>query len=700
MHPVFLTIGNIDSDIRSKATLRAWRCIAYMPIANFCIHPDYQTILQAQLWHKCMDLVLANLKATVSDRCFMPDPSRYIRYAFTPLIAHVCDLLEASMIAAVAKNASPVTMAVQRDFGDGTLHPPRTGKYTLQCIVDLSCKVNPWDLDKFQKAAKAVNLSGVHMPYWHDWIYACPSVFLAGEILHTCFKFFTDHPLQWTKEAVGAHKLDNRFIVQHKRVGTCHFTKGVTHVKQMMGREYREIQCTIVASIAGAMSPQFVHAIRAIVEFIYLAQNPVHSPEMLWAMERALSDFHVCKGAIIEAKARKGKKGVKEDFFIPKLKLLQSFKGTIQRLGTLMQFSADTTECLLITHCKDPFSRTAWQSKDLTEQCVQLLNHQESMEIFDLYTLLSSCGVSLVNDMHAEEEEVAVTNPALAWVSHVLPDKVKSVRGPRPVRNHFLKGILSGDAQTAFQVNITPDYKSLSPAEIRMKYILPDFDRSLTDFVAWSSLSSGEHTRWDPQYGRYQVWNKFRLQLHSAFQQCVIMPSRMVQAYPPSDEFPLGNCDTVLIDAMGINGKMSTYILCPDILALLISYTASYVTQVRVIFQPVVRRGSNLELPSYLSDPLLYVQFFHFISSPEDRPELAMWTVECAYMQDQNDNWYREGAVIRVTDVTHAVELIPVYGEVVADGVSSATCLEHYKRFFLNNFADKESYHTFSTKFV
>jgi hypothetical protein len=30
------------------------------------------------------------------------------------------------------------------------------------------------------------------------------------------------------------------------------------------------------------------------------------------------------------------KKGAKEDFFIPKLKLLQSFRGMIERLGTLM----------------------------------------------------------------------------------------------------------------------------------------------------------------------------------------------------------------------------------------------------------------------------------------------------------------------------------------------------------------------------
>ncbi|KAG1759043.1 hypothetical protein EDD22DRAFT_981216 [Suillus occidentalis] len=592
MHPVFITIGNIDSEVRSKATLRAWRCIAYMPIAKFRVHPDYQSILQAWLWHKCMDLVLANLKAAALDGCFMPDSNRHIRFVFTPLVAH----------------------------------------HTLQLIVDTAHKVDPWDLDKFQKAAKAVDLSGVHMPYWRDWLYA---------LLHTCFKFFADHPLKWIKETVGAHELDNRFIVQHKRVGTRHFTKGVTHVKQM-------------------------------TEFIYLAQHPVHSPETLQSMQQALSDFHSYKGAIIEAEARKGKKGVKEDFFIPKLELLQSFKGTVQQLGTLMQFSADTTERLLITHCKDLFSWTARQSKDFTEQCVRLLNRQESMEIFDMYMLLTSHGVPLVNVMHAEEE-ITIANPALTWVSCVLPDEVKLVRGPRPVRNHFLKGILSGDAQTAFQVNVTPDYNSLSPAEISTKFILPNFNCALTDFIARSSSSSGEHTRWDPEYGRYHTWNKFRLQLHSVFQQHVIIPSRAVQAYLPSDDFPLGNCDTILVDTTGINGKMT-----------------SYVAQVR----------SKLELPSYLSDPLLYIQLFRFISSPADHPELGMWTVERAYTQDQNGNHHREGVIIRVTDVTHVVELIPVFSETVAKDVTSATCLEHYKRFFLNNFADKESYHTFSTEFA
>lgn len=107
-----------------------------------------------------------------------------------------------------------------------------------------------------------------------------------------------------------------------------------------------------------------------------------------------------------------------------------------------------------------------------------------------------------------------------------------------------------------------------------------------------------------------------------------------------------------------------------------------------------------MELPSYLSDPLVYVQFYRFISSPDQCPEVAMWVVERAYTQDENGNRHREGAVIRVTDITHAVELIPVYGKAVVNNVSSATCLETYERFFLNSFADKESYHTFSTEFV
>ncbi|KAF8833196.1 hypothetical protein BDN67DRAFT_1017843, partial [Paxillus ammoniavirescens] len=40
MHPLFITIGNIDSDIRMKATTHAWQYVAFIPTPKFETHPD------------------------------------------------------------------------------------------------------------------------------------------------------------------------------------------------------------------------------------------------------------------------------------------------------------------------------------------------------------------------------------------------------------------------------------------------------------------------------------------------------------------------------------------------------------------------------------------------------------------------------------------------------------------------------------
>ncbi|KAG2360675.1 hypothetical protein BDR07DRAFT_1289068 [Suillus spraguei] len=103
---------------------------------------------------------------------------------------------------------------------------------------------------------------------------------------------------------------------------------------------------------------------------------------------------------------------------------------------------------------------------------------------------------------------------------------------------------------------------------------------------------------------------------------------------------------------------------------------------------------------TYLSTPLLYIQYFHSIASPEQQPKLLMWTMEHMYVQDNTGNCCRQGAVMQLTDVTHTVELISCFSKKVASSISSTTCLESYKCFFLNNFMDKESYHIFSTEFT
>ncbi|KAG2040848.1 hypothetical protein BDR03DRAFT_932486 [Suillus americanus] len=101
MHPTFLTIGNIHSEICMKATSHAWACITYILVPEYVVNSEFSGLLEAHIWHKYMDLVLQNLKVAAGVGEFMVDPMGCQHYAFTPLAAHITDLPEQTMIIGV-----------------------------------------------------------------------------------------------------------------------------------------------------------------------------------------------------------------------------------------------------------------------------------------------------------------------------------------------------------------------------------------------------------------------------------------------------------------------------------------------------------------------------------------------------------------------------------------------------------------------
>ena len=361
MHPLFLTIGNIQSDIRMQATSHAWRCVAFIPSPEFEVPQDLRTLLLARIFHWSLDIVTALLKVAAKEGGPMVDPMGKIRNCYTPLVSYIADLPEQQLIACVSRNASPVTLAELPQFGDPTPAAPRTCEHTLSLILELCKKTDPWDIDHFQKAAKALKLLGIHLPFFRNWKFSDPSLFLTGEVLHTGHKFFFDHILSWCKTLAGPHILNTRFSNLHHRVSFCHFSSGVSRPLQMTGRDHRDIERTIVPILAdvGNVTDEFIYAIRAIVEFIYRAQDPVHTDSSINAMEQALADFHARKQVIINLKAQKGKNTVINHFNIPKLKLMNSFGRQTRANGPLIQYTADVSERLLIMHCKTTFQRTS-----------------------------------------------------------------------------------------------------------------------------------------------------------------------------------------------------------------------------------------------------------------------------------------------------------------------------------------------------
>ena len=145
---------------------------------------------------------------------------------------------------------------------------------------------------------------------------------------------FFDHDLKWCINALRCDKVDFRFSILHPHTGFRNFSGGISKLKQVTGQDHRNLQRYVVGVIFGVPSNEFVIAIRALVEFRYLAHAPVIDDNLRTQIRDSLQEFHAHKQAILNAKARvgKGNKPI-ENWCIPKLEMMQSVYGNIQANG-------------------------------------------------------------------------------------------------------------------------------------------------------------------------------------------------------------------------------------------------------------------------------------------------------------------------------------------------------------------------------
>jgi hypothetical protein len=266
----------------------------------------------------------------------------------------------------VAGKTSHITMATYKKFGDPFQHEPRMASTTLAHLHAIEDTVSPWELATYIKQASIYRLNGVHCPFWRDWPLLEPSTFFTPEPLHHWHKMFWDHDAKWCIRAVGGTEIDFCFAILHPHTGFRQFNEGISSLKQVAGREHRDIQRYLIVVIAGAIPKNFLIAIHSLMDFRYLAQAPEISGQICTEMDDALKEFHDHKHAIISAGARTSKGGrVIDNWYIPKIKLLQSVTSNIRENGAAIQWSGDATERCHVAEIKEP----ARSSNNVEVQC-------------------------------------------------------------------------------------------------------------------------------------------------------------------------------------------------------------------------------------------------------------------------------------------------------------------------------------------
>lgn len=241
-HPLLISFANIEMDFLMKASNHAFMMVTLLPVPKFLCAKNIWGLMERRLFHHCLDLVCHPLKTVARWGSNMSDSDGRLFRCHTPLAAYIVDSPEAADIACVMGKTSPLTLASYHTFGDSFRHPERIGADTWAQINRVNGIVDPWDIAAYQKESKKLRLSGVHLPFWRDWpLSVNPARFLTPEPLHHWHRAFYDHDFQWCRNILGDEELDFRLSVIQPRVGFRHFKEGVTRLKQLGGREHREL---------------------------------------------------------------------------------------------------------------------------------------------------------------------------------------------------------------------------------------------------------------------------------------------------------------------------------------------------------------------------------------------------------------------------------------------------------------------------
>ncbi|KAG2134508.1 hypothetical protein DEU56DRAFT_913696 [Suillus clintonianus] len=671
-HPLLVSLANVPMSTRLKTSSNSFVLTALLPVPKF-LHKKKRMrgVLEDRLVHQCLDIVLEPLKQAAREGIMLSDPAGHSHYCFTPLASYIVDTPEAMMLATVGGKTSPVTMAMFKLFGDPFQHEPRTGSTMLAQLAAVRRKADPSDIESFFREAQKFRLNGVDKPFWQDWLFADLSHFLTPENLHHIHREFFDHDVKWIICVVKDAEIDFRFSALQPVTGFRHFHGGISKLKQVTGRAQRDIQRSIIAVSADAVPSAVMTAVRALMDFRYLIQSPRINDRNVERISAALAEFHANKHAITAAGLRRGK-GNKpiDNWYIPKIELMQNVAPSIRNTGVTMQWSADATEHAHITEIKDP-ARSS-NNNNYDSQICRHLDRADKCRRFDLATSLLDLTLQTNLDQHLNVDDDTVDSDVDDDLPADLWSTVKCPGYARPITDYFaiakvlqhrevgtvplpLRTFVVGC--TAFHLAYSPSIRVISVNDAAIKFGLPDLRPAIADFL-----------RREDTHGYHHIWFKLRLQNTEFHDITNVQPAQTLNCAPPSDIWSFGRYDTVIVNNEDGHSWPADG-LCGHVIA-----------QVRLIMRPIRKTGT----PEGWKDRFLtYVQRFTSNSERESATQLHL------LKRAKRSNGTRIGDVIPVTQLRAPVNVVPRFGASADPRLTQYNSMEHASEFWLNKYWDK-----------
>lgn len=264
-------------------------------------------------------------------------------------------------------------------------------EYPLRCleqVLDALAMVDSSPTD-FTKACRDAGIKPIIHPYWEGLPYCNIFKSIPPDILHQLCQGLIKHLVEWIKTAYGTDEIDARCRCMPRNGHLRYFSRGISNLTRVTGHEHEQMARIILGVIAdlrlpgGQSSARLVRATRALLDFLFLAEYPVHSTHTLQLLEDALQRFHDNKNIFVEL-------GIRSDWNLPKLHFLRHYVALIKDLGSPDNYNTEYTERLHIDYAKDAYNAT--NHKDELPQMALWLERREKMLRHEKYIMWRLAG--------------------------------------------------------------------------------------------------------------------------------------------------------------------------------------------------------------------------------------------------------------------------------------------------------------------
>jgi hypothetical protein len=395
--PLYMSLGNINKEIRRQSSKRAWVLLSLLPIAPK--NPETGEIHET--WHKAVHKVLEPVKGLdLRGQGYSWDCSDgNVRHCYPIVAAWISDYMEYVVLGRLISGNCPVCEIPKnemghesgnsRNKGDGIEYPRRDkAKYQRELEVGGARSLAEYGL---QSEAN---------PLWE--FPACdPYKLWQPDILHLLHLGIVKVMMEWVTGYMKDHGMLDRFNERFKSMpaypGFARPRRSYDEVSAWQGKEMRTMMQFLLAllgpllteRITGGTCPEAeaLACVRSMSEFLLVVGQWSHSDYMITLLRQLLERFYQAKSAFRDQRATKARKikfntmwneilqeamelGWSESrieaervklrkkifhFQFPKMHLLSHIAESISYMGSPDNFSTDVSELLHIEMVKEAY---------------------------------------------------------------------------------------------------------------------------------------------------------------------------------------------------------------------------------------------------------------------------------------------------------------------------------------------------------